>query len=44
MESTAGIAATQKIDWKSLSQRNISATASSGPRKAPMVSSDWRSP
>ena len=40
----AGITATQNTARKSLAQSSISPTASSGPRKAPKVSSDWRRP
>ena len=39
-----GITATQNTARKSLAHSSISAVASSGPMKAPTVSSDWRKP
>lgn len=44
MHSAAGITATQNTVRKSLAHNNISPMASKGPRKAPTVSSDCRSP
>ena len=39
-----GIIATQKIARKSFAHSTIKPIASSGPMKAPTVSSDWRNP
>ena len=39
-----GMTATQNTARKSLAQSSIKPTASSGPRNAPTVSSDWRRP
>ena len=42
--ATPGITATQKTARKSFDHASINPTASSGPRNAPTVSSDCRSP
>ncbi len=42
--SAAGTTAAQKTARMSLAHSSISSMASSGPRKAPTVSRDWRSP